>query len=112
MGFGIALVILLLVLFVAVKGLRIVQEYERGVIFRLGRCVGAKGPGLFFIIPGIDKMRKVNLQTQAVPVASQQVITKDNVTVAVDAVAYFRVKDPVAFAEELIELVATDDRAQ
>ena len=72
------------------------QEYERGVIFRLGRCVGAKGPGLFFIIPGLDKMRKVNLQTQAVPVASQQVITKDNVTVAVDAVAYFRVKDPVA----------------
>jgi len=73
-----------------------VQEYERGVIFRLGRCVGAKGPGLFFIVPGLDKMRKVNLQTQAVPVASQQVITKDNVTVAVDAVAYFRVKDPVA----------------
>jgi regulator of protease activity HflC (stomatin/prohibitin superfamily) len=62
----------------------------------LGRCVGAKGPGLFFIVPILDKMRKVNLQTQAVPVASQQVITKDNVTVAVDAVAYFRVKDPVA----------------
>jgi regulator of protease activity HflC (stomatin/prohibitin superfamily) len=62
----------------------------------LGRCVGAKGPGLFFIVPIFDKMRKVNLQTQAVPVASQQVITKDNVTVAVDAVAYFRVVDPVA----------------
>ena len=90
---GIILIVLLIVL---VQGLRIVQEYERGVIFRLGRCVGAKGPGLFFIIPGLDKMRKVNLQTQAVPVASQQVITKDNVTVAVDAVAYFRVKDPVA----------------
>jgi regulator of protease activity HflC (stomatin/prohibitin superfamily) len=94
---GIAIIIIVFVaLIVLAKGLRIVQEYERGVIFRLGRCVGAKGPGLFFIIPGFDKMRKVNLQTQAVPVASQQVITKDNVTVAVDAVAYFRVKDPVA----------------
>ena len=97
MGAGIAILVFLFVLLlIAAKGLRIVQEYERGVIFRLGRCVGAKGPGLFFIVPGIDKMRKVNLQTQAVPVASQQVITKDNVTVAVDAVAYFRVKDPVA----------------
>lgn len=97
MALGIALGIIIVVLIiVGVQGLRIVQEYERGVIFRLGRCVGAKGPGLFFIIPGFDKMRKVNLQTQAVPVASQQVITKDNVTVAVDAVAYFRVKDPVA----------------
>jgi len=97
MAIGIAIVIILFVLLIVLaKGLRIVQEYERGVIFRLGRCVGAKGPGLFFIVPGIDKMRKVNLQTQAVPVASQQVITKDNVTVAVDAVAYFRVKDPVA----------------
>ena len=97
MGIGIAiLIVLFFALIIAAKGLRVVQEYERGVIFRLGRCVGAKGPGLFFIVPGLDKMRKVNLQTQAVPVASQQVITKDNVTVAVDAVAYFRVKDPVA----------------
>jgi regulator of protease activity HflC (stomatin/prohibitin superfamily) len=94
---GIALLVLLfLVILVLANGLKIVLEYERGVIFRLGRCVGAKGPGLFFIIPILDKIRKVNLQTQAVPVASQQVITKDNVTVAVDAVAYFRVKDPVA----------------
>src|SRR5436305_547325 len=97
MAFAIVFVfIVIVVLFVTGSGLRIVQEYERGVIFRLGRCVGAKGPGLFFIVPFLDKMRKVNLQTQAVPIASQQVITKDNVTVAVDAVAYFRVKDPVA----------------
>ena len=94
-GIG-ALIFIVFVVISVLKGLRIVQEYERGVIFRLGRCVGAKGPGLFFIFPIFDKMRKVNLQTQAVPVASQQVITKDNVTVAVDAVAYFRVKDPVA----------------
>ena len=77
-------------------GLRVVQEYERAVIFYLGRSQGAKGPGLFYVPPLISRIVKVNLQTQAVPVASQQVITKDNVTVAVDAVAYFRVRDPVA----------------
>ena len=97
MAVAAALIILsLILLIILATGLRVVQEYERGVIFRLGRCVGAKGPGLFYIIPFLDKMRKVNLQTQAVPIASQQVITKDNVTVAVDAVAYFRVRDPVA----------------
>ena len=91
----VAVVVIILAL-VFVSGFRVVQEYERGVIFRLGRCVGAKGPGLFYILPFFDKMRKVNLQTQAVAVASQQVITKDNVTVGVDAVTYFRVVDPVA----------------
>ncbi len=90
---GVVVVVLLLIF---VSGFRVVQEYERGVIFRLGRCVGAKGPGLFYILPFFDKMRKVNLQTQAVAVAAQQVITKDNVTVGVDAVAYFRVNDPVS----------------
>jgi regulator of protease activity HflC (stomatin/prohibitin superfamily) len=96
MAVALVIVVVVVLLIVLATGFRIVQEYERGVIFRLGRCVGAKGPGLFYIVPLIDKMRKVNLQTQAVPVASQQVITKDNVTVGVDAVAYFRVKDPVA----------------
>ena len=76
--------------------IKIVQEYERGVIFRLGRCVGAKGPGVFFIIPVLDKITKVNLQIIAAPVASQAVITKDNVTMTVDAVAYFQVVDPAA----------------
>ena len=76
--------------------IKIVQEYERGVIFRLGRCVGAKGPGVFFIIPILDKITKVNLQIIAAPVASQAVITKDNVTTTVDAVAYFQVIDPAA----------------
>ena len=97
MAVAVAIIIFLVLLLIFLSGFRIVQEYERGVIFRLGRCVGAKGPGLFYIIPFLDKMRKVNLQTQAVPVASQQVITKDNVTVAVDAVAYFKVIDPVAY---------------
>ena len=76
--------------------IKIVQEYERGVIFRLGRCVGAKGPGVFFVIPVLDKIIKTNLQIIAAPVASQAVITKDNVTVTVDAVAYFQVIDPAA----------------
>jgi regulator of protease activity HflC (stomatin/prohibitin superfamily) len=83
------------VLFLATS-IKIVQEYERGVIFRLGRCVGAKGPGVFFVIPVLDKITKVNLQIIAAPVASQAVITKDNVTVTVDAVAYFQVVDPAA----------------
>ena len=71
-----------------------VQEYERGVIFRLGRVVGAKGPGLFFIIPFIDRMVKVNLQTVTMNVPPQDVITRDNVSVKVNAVVYFRVMDP------------------
>ncbi|HEY1738158.1 MAG TPA: slipin family protein [Acidimicrobiia bacterium] len=93
---AIVAVVVVVLFLIFISGFRVVQEYERGVIFRLGRCVGAKGPGLFYILPFFDKMRKVNLQTQAVAVASQQVITKDNVTVGVDAVTYFRVVDPVA----------------
>ena len=74
---------------------RIVKEYERGVIFRLGRVIGAKGPGLFFIIPIIDKMMKVDLRTITLDVPAQEAITGDNVTVKVNAVVYFRVIDPV-----------------
>jgi regulator of protease activity HflC (stomatin/prohibitin superfamily) len=78
------------------SSIRIVQEYERGVIFRLGRVIaGAKGPGLFFIVPVIDKMEKVNLQTVTMNVPQQDVITRDNVTVRVDAVVYFNVVEPV-----------------
>jgi len=75
---------------------KVVQEYERGVIFRLGRLVGAKGPGLFFIIPFIDRMVKVDLRTVTLDIPSQEAITRDNVTVRVNAVAYFRVVDPEA----------------
>lgn len=75
---------------------RVVQEYERGVVFRLGRVIGAKGPGLFFIIPIIDRMFKVDLRTITLDVPSQEAITSDNVTVKVNAVVYFRVVDPVA----------------
>lgn len=80
---------------IAVASIRIVQEYERGVIFRLGRVQGAKGPGLFFIVPIIDKMVKVDLRTVTLDVPAQEAITGDNVTVKVNAVVYFRVIDPV-----------------
>ncbi len=73
---------------------RVVQEYERGVIFRLGRLAGAKGPGLFLIIPFIDRMVKVDLRVVTLDVPTQEAITNDNVTVKVNAVAYFRVLDP------------------
>ena len=92
----IGVVVAVVLLLILVRSIKIVQEYERAVIFRLGRCVGAKGPGVFFIIPMVDKMRKVNLQMIAAPVPPQQVITKDNVTVLVDAVAYFQVVDAAA----------------
>ncbi len=90
-SFGILIIILLVLLISAIK---IVQEYERGVIFRLGRLVGAKGPGLFFIIPFVDRMMKVDLRVVTLEVPSQEAITRDNVTVKVNAVVYFRVIDP------------------
>nr|MBA3303455.1 slipin family protein [Acidimicrobiia bacterium] len=93
---GALFVVVVAVLIFLASSVKIVQEYERGVIFRLGRCVGAKGPGIFFVVPVIDKIIKTNLQIAAVPVASQAVITKDNVTATVDAVAYFQVVDPAA----------------
>jgi len=86
------LVLFLLVL--ASASIKIVQEYERGVIFRLGRLVGAKGPGLFFIIPFIDRMVKVDLRVVTLDIPAQECITNDNVTVKVNAVAYFRVVEP------------------
>ncbi|MEX2080000.1 MAG: SPFH domain-containing protein, partial [Dehalococcoidia bacterium] len=74
--------------------IKIVQEYERGVIFRLGRLIGAKGPGLFILLPIVDKMVKIDLRTVTLDVPSQEVITRDNVTVKVNAVIYFRVTGP------------------
>ena len=93
---AILVIVLLLVILLLATSVRIVNEYERGVIFRLGRLVGAKGPGMFLLLPLIDRMVKTNLQILAVPVDSQAVITKDNVTATVDAVAYFQVVDPSA----------------
>jgi regulator of protease activity HflC (stomatin/prohibitin superfamily) len=95
--FGLLVILVILVLIALLSGVRVVQEYERGIVFRLGRVVTRpKGPGLFFILPfGIDRMVKVNLQTVAMNVPPQDVITRDNVTVRVDAVIYFQVVDPL-----------------
>jgi len=97
---GIIVVVILIVIAMSVK---IVTEYERGVIFRLGRLVGAKGPGLFLIIPFIDRMVKVDLRVVTMDVPSQEVITRDNVTVRVNAVVYFRVVDPEASVVKVLD---------
>lgn len=91
-GLGLAVAALAALVVSAVK---IVPEYVRGVIFRLGRVMGAKGPGLFLIIPLVDRMVRVNLQTVTADIPPQEVITKDNVTLRVNAVTYFNVVDPV-----------------
>ncbi len=87
--------IIVLIIFFLSAALRILNEYERGVIFRLGRVIAAKGPGLIILIPLIDKMVKVSLRLVAMDVDPQDVITRDNVSVKVNAVIYFRVVDPV-----------------
>ncbi|MCK4715270.1 MAG: slipin family protein [Candidatus Marinimicrobia bacterium] len=88
------LTIIVLVIFVLSSAIRILKEYERGVIFRLGRLISAKGPGLFLIIPFVDKMVRVSLRTIVMDVPPQDIITRDNVSVKVNAVVYFRVLDP------------------
>jgi regulator of protease activity HflC (stomatin/prohibitin superfamily) len=97
-GFGsliVAFVVVLIVIFVLASAVRIVNEYERGVIFSLGRVRGpAKGPGLFLLVPIRDRMVKVDLRTVAMDVPPQEVITRDNVPARVNAVVYFRVMDP------------------
>lgn len=87
-------VLTVLAVILLAAAIRIVKEYERGVIFRLGRLLGAKGPGLFFLIPVLDKMMKVDLRTVTHDVPVQEIITHDNVPVRVNAVVYFRVLDP------------------
>ncbi len=82
-------------LIIIVLGLRIVQQYEKGVVFRLGKIIGVKEPGLNWIIPFIDQIRKVDFRTITLPVPSQKIITKDNVSVDVSAVAYYRVTDGI-----------------
>ena len=93
LGFSALIVVIVLIMLLS-SAIKIVQEYERGVIFRLGRLVGAKGPGLFFIIPIVDRMVKVDLRVVTLDIPSQEAITRDNVTVTVNAVAYFRVVEP------------------
>jgi regulator of protease activity HflC (stomatin/prohibitin superfamily) len=92
---------------------KVLREYERGVIFRLGRLVGARGPGLIILIPGIEKMVRVSLRTVAMDVPPQDVITKDNVSVKVNAVVYFRVIDSAKAIVDVEDyLYATSQLAQ
>src|SRR5687767_358775 len=101
---------------VAGSAVKVVQEYERGVIFRLGRLIGAKGPGLFFIIPIADRMVKVDLRVVTLDVPAQEVITRDNVTVRVNAVVYFKVMEPSSAVVQVFDfnratsLIAQTDR--
>ncbi|MAE70099.1 MAG: hypothetical protein CME06_06480 [Gemmatimonadetes bacterium] len=105
--------LLVALLFILATMLKVLKEYERGVVFRLGRVIGAKGPGLIILIPLIDRIQKVSLRTVAMDVPPQDVITRDNVSVKVNAVIYFRVMDPVnAIVQVEDYLYATSQIAQ
>src|SRR5216684_3435649 len=102
----VVLVAVVVVAFLVVTStVKIVQEYERGVIFRLGRLVGARGPGLILLIPGVERMRKVDLRIVTLEVPAQEAITRDNVTVKVNAVVYFRVVDPEEAVVKVLDYV-------
>lgn len=94
-GIG-AVVVFIIVAFILPQAIRILREYERGVIFRLGKLIGAKGPGLIFLIPLVDRMVKMDLRVVTIDVSKQEIMTRDNVPATVDAVVYFRVVDPSA----------------
>ena len=95
------------------QAIRILREYERGVVFRLGRLIGIKGPGLILLIPGVDKMVRVDLRTVTLDVPVQELITKDNIPAKVNAVCYFRVLDPSKAVNQIENyMVATSQIAQ
>ncbi|MBV9690147.1 MAG: slipin family protein [Ktedonobacteraceae bacterium] len=97
--------IVLLIVFVVISGLRVVQQYERGVIFVLGRLTGAQGPGLFWIPPFVSRMIKVDLRIVTLTVPPQEVITRDNVTIKVTAVVYFYVVDPATAVVNVVNFM-------
>jgi len=106
-------VVLIIIISILASAIKIVREYERGVIFRLGRLVGAKGPGLFFIIPGFDRMNKIDLRTVTYDARQIRVITKDNIRCDVDSFVYYRVIDPVKAICEVEDYVrATQNLAK
>ncbi|RKZ23320.1 slipin family protein [bacterium] len=105
--------IFIIVVFILANAIKVLQEYERGVVFRLGRYAGVKGPGLVLIIPIIDRLVRVSLRTVVFDVPPQDVITKDNVSVKVNAVVYFRVMDPAKAVIEVQDYIyATSQMAQ
>lgn len=108
-----AIVIVVFAIFILSSAIRILREYERGVVFRLGRLISVRGPGLIFLIPVIDKMVKVSLRTVVMDVPPQDIITEDNVSIKVNAVVYFRVLQPQkAIVEVENYLVATSQFSQ
>ncbi|HEX6437412.1 MAG TPA: slipin family protein [Candidatus Binatia bacterium] len=112
-GIGAPITFLIIIIVAIISGVKVLKEYERGVVFRLGRMVGARGPGLVYIIPGIEKMVKMDLRTVTMDIPPQDVITRDNVSVKVNAVLYFRVLDPnLAVREVENYLFATSQLAQ
>lgn len=112
-GLGVPLTFVILVLVAIISGIKILKEYERAVVFRLGRMVGARGPGLVYVIPGIEKMVKMDLRTVTMDIPPQDVITRDNVSVKVNAVLYFRVVEPNKAVREVENyLFATSQLAQ
>jgi regulator of protease activity HflC (stomatin/prohibitin superfamily) len=103
----------IILIFILASAIRVLREYERGVVFRLGRLIGAKGPGLIILIPIVDRMVRVDLRTIAHDVPPQDVITKDNVSLKVNAVVYFRVMDPNKAVVEVADFYfATSQLAQ
>jgi regulator of protease activity HflC (stomatin/prohibitin superfamily) len=105
--------LIVFILIVAASAIKILREYERGVIFRLGRLIGAKGPGIIFIIPGVDKLLRISLRLVTLDIPPQDVITHDNISIKVNAVVYFRVMDPnKAVVEVENYLYATSQLAQ
>jgi len=105
--------LIIFVLILAASAIKILREYERGVIFRLGRLIGAKGPGIIFIIPGVDKLLRISLRLVTLDIPPQDVITRDNISIKVNAVVYFRVLDPnKAVVEVENYLYATSQLAQ
>jgi regulator of protease activity HflC (stomatin/prohibitin superfamily) len=113
-GLIVALIVVFLIVLFLFAAIKVVREYERGVIFRLGRLLGKpKGPGLFFLIPIVDRMVRIDLRTITLNVPPQEVITKDNVPARVNAVAYFRIVDPSAAVVQVENyLAATSQIAQ
>src|SRR6188472_1206684 len=110
---GIVVVVVLFVLFFLGSAVRVLREYERGVIFRLGRLIATKGPGLILLIPIIDRMVRVDLRTVTLSIPPQEVITRDNVPASVNAVCYFRVVKPNdAIVQVENYLLATSQIAQ
>jgi regulator of protease activity HflC (stomatin/prohibitin superfamily) len=110
---GIPTILLVIIILIVLSSIKILKEYERAIVFRLGRFVKVKGPGIFILWPGIDRMAKVSLRVITMDVPPQDVITKDNISIKVNAVAYFRVFEPAKAILEVEDyLYATSQLAQ